>query len=353
MEKSKRQNLLVPGQSLTNTVDITIVDKIAEGGMGEVYEAILNGPFGFEKRVALKTVRPELYRNPSEDGSTQLNEVERENFLKKLVEEAKLVSSLIHTHIAQIYFCGIFQSDSGDNEGFFAMELINGVNLKNFMDKHASEGMYIPVELAVYIASRLARALEYAHERRRPTGEPLEIVHRDVTPTNILLSVEGVVKLSDFGIAKVRMTNMEEIEGAVVGKRSYMAPEQKAGGQVDFRADMYAVGLLLYEMLTNHLPDNPKMIQPASEFRRKIPDNVDAILMKALAFDRNNRFDKTGKMAIELERAIYEKVYEKGYGPTFVTLSHYLTDLYPRLNRELMAGKEDTTTIHTLHTKGV
>lgn len=313
-----------------------IVEKIAEGGMGEVYEAVLMGALGFEKRIALKTVRSDDAGVPATD--TQA--ARRRDFFDRFVNEAKLVSNLIHTHIAQIYLLGM-TGDGGDEMGYIAMELVNGINLRSFIDKHLFDEKHVPVDIAVYIASRVARALEYAHNATDRGGNLLGIVHRDVSPTNIMISIEGVVKLSDFGIAKV-VTDESYGRDYVAGKRRYMAPEQRQTGNVDFRADIYSLGLVLFEMLTNRMPDPDMPFVASSSFRGDVPPEIERILRRATNRHARARYGTTSELAVDLEKAIYDK----GYGPTFVTMANYLKDLFPALAVEMpQVGAEEKTVI--------
>jgi len=327
--------LFSPGDKITQNFDMTIVEKIAEGGMGEVYEAILHGASGFEKRIALKVVRADFASKDIHDTSAR-----ELDFLTRLVNEAKLVSNLIHTHIVQIYLLGTLQGFSSGFNGFVAMEYVHGVSLRNLIDKHLFNGKKIPVDIAVYIASRIARALEYAHKFKDRSGRTLGIVHRDVSPTNVLISLDGVVKLSDFGIAKA--VNQDFFPGEyIVGKRRYMAPEQAVAGEVDFRADIFSLGILLYEMLCNSLPDRSILPPPISNLRDDLPNSVEFIIEKTLQLNPAMRYSDTSDLAVDLEKVIYEK----GYGPTFVTLSEYLRQAFPAMDETQMINSNEEKTI--------
>lgn len=302
--------------------------------MGEVYEAVLHGASGFEKRIALKIIRDELA------GSSNASETEAartHDFLLRFVDEAKLVSNLIHTHIVQIYLLG--ETTQGD--AFIAMELVDGINLRSFIDKHLFEEKDVPIDLAVYIASRIARALEYAHYATGRDGEPLGIVHRDVSPTNILISADGVVKLSDFGIAKV-VRRESQPQDYVAGKRRYMSPEQQVTADVDFRADIFSLGLVLSEILTLRLPNREIALDSPSTFRSEVTPEIEAMIRKATHRNPLDRYRSTSEFAADLEHAIYDK----GFGPTFVTMAEYVQKLFPALSEEVPhAAAEDPTII--------
>ena len=171
--------------TIQDTNTFKLVRKLAEGGMGAVYEAIQLGSDGFEKRMAIKTILEDFSAN--------------DEFVEMFIGEAKLVADLIHQHIVQIYQLG-----KAGRQYYMAMEYIAGVNLEQFIDRHHQYKKRIPTELCVYICSRVARALEYAHKKRNAQGELLGVVHRDVSPKNIMIDTEGVCKLTDFGIAKAR-----------------------------------------------------------------------------------------------------------------------------------------------------
>lgn len=322
------------GKVIDHTIRISVVEKIAEGGMGEVYEALLLGPYGFEKRVALKVVRPRHLSTYtfSVDDRTKTNH----SFIQRLIDEAKLVSSLVHTHIVQTYFFGAIDREDKLRDGFIVMEFVQGVNLLAFLDRHRAEGRRVPEELGVYIVSRLARALEYAHNQYDRNGNRLHLVHRDVSPQNVMISIDGVVKLSDFGIATVVMGGAAD-SAYIVGKQRYMSPEQKAGTPVDFRADQFSLGLILYELLTCKPPEGPRTPKEIPGASAKIG----AIYSKTVQDNPSDRYKSSGELATELELAIYAQ----GYGPTFSTLEEYFRDVFPSLNAPLMPVNHEEQTM--------
>ncbi|MBL4889307.1 MAG: serine/threonine protein kinase [Candidatus Lindowbacteria bacterium] len=316
------------GDQIERQIRITITGKIAEGGMGEVYEAILHGAVGYKKRVAVKVVRSELQLTGDQD--EDIVQFEKQAFfLLQLVDEAKLVSDLIHTHIAQIYFMHVWNRDEDDASGFVVMEYVNGVNLKSFIDKHVANGIPMPVEIAVYIASRVARALEYAHNHKDKAGKNLGIVHRDVTPSNVMIYIEGVVKLTDFGIAQAVHQHADST-GMVVGKEGYMAPEQRRGEAVDAGADIFSLGLMLFELLAGRLaePATPeRKIESISSDRKDVSEEVEKIIQSCTCWERKDRYANMSTIAWDMEHIIYGS----GKGPTFVELADYLKELFPSL----------------------
>lgn len=297
--------------------EFQILRLIAEGGMGLVYEAEQRGVSGFAKRVALKVIREKYARIPS--------------FLENFIGEARLVADLIHTNIVQTYHLG---EDHG--RYFMAMELIRGVNLEHLQRHLASAGDRLPVELAVFITSRIARGLAYAHAKTDLDGHPLGIVHRDVSAKNILLAFEGDVKLSDFGIAKARGFLKQEEGEVALGKPEYMSPEQADFQVTDARSDIFSAGIILAELLLGRNPFRAADPQATRarvvactlpDFEQENPDigpDLANILRRALARDRAARHATAGDLLHDLEHHIYRG----GYGPTNETLGRYLRELF-------------------------
>src|SRR5439155_17998108 len=207
-----------------------IVRKIFEGGMGIVYEAEQHGAREFVKRVAVKVIRQ--------------NYADQKQFIDNFIGEAKLVADLIHTNIVQTYHLG-------ETRGIFfiAMELIRGVNLEQFTEQLADKRRILPKELAIFIVSRVARGLAYAHAKADKDGKTLGIVHRDVSFKNIMIAFEGDVKLTDFGIAKARGFLVDNEGEVVAGKPDYMSPEQANFQITDKRSDIFSAGVVLAHLL--------------------------------------------------------------------------------------------------------
>ena len=307
---------------------------IAEGGMGNIYEAILYGDEGFEKRVAIKMVREE-YSNQKE-------------FVNLFIGEAKLVADLVHQNIVQIYKLG-----KVDASYYIAMEYVHGVNLRDLMSRHAELGTKIPVELGAFIISRVCRGLEYAHAKCDLSGKPLFVVHRDINPNNIMIATEGEVKITDFGVAKARHF-MEDKEGSVImGKAPYMSPEQAKGQVTDKRSDLFSLGVVMYELLTgeslfSHGEEAKGVMENVSDakipdpknFNPEIPEDLAKIMLKLLERDLDKRYLDAGKAGYDLEYFMYHK----GYGPTILTLEKQLRLLFPKLFTSVKTnrGKEST-----------
>ncbi len=306
-----------PLSVITEVKTYKMTKLIAEGGMGAVYEAQQFGDQDFQKTVAIKTILESFSTNSE--------------FVRLFIGEAKLVADLVHENIVQVYHLG-----KAGNIYYIAMEYVEGINLEQFMDYHTDRGLPMPIELGAFIISRVCRGLEYAHNKRGRDGDPLNIVHRDVSPKNVMLNYEGVVKLTDFGIAKaVRV--MEQQEGDVLmGKVEYMSPEQAQYLPTDRRSDLFSLGIVMYELLTGHhifetddiyqTLDNVKEAPiPHPKTRRpELPDMLCDILMKALERDLTKRYQTAGEMGVALEYYMYHK----GYGPTNVTLGNYLKNVF-------------------------
>src|SRR6202142_1688145 len=217
------------------------IRRLAVGGMAEIYLARLPGVGieGFEKLVVLKRILPQHALDPE--------------LLRMFADEARLSATLTHPHITEVHDVGT----DGDAP-FFAMEYVHGANLRELLRAHARAAgrpaAPLPLAHAIEIVAAAAAGLHYAHERLGPRGEPLGIVHRDVSPSNVLVSYDGAVKVSDFGIAKWAYQRTQTQEGALKGKFAYMSPEQCRGKALDARSDVFALGTLLYELTTGEPP---------------------------------------------------------------------------------------------------
>ena len=208
-----------------------LVEKIAVGGMAELYKAQQRGVQGFQKIVAIKRILPHL--------------VDNEDFATMFIDEAKLAAQLTHPNIVQIFDLG-----KAGNSYYIAMEYVNGRDLRTLLRKAKEYGNPFPEAVAAFVTMKVASALDYAHRKRGFDDRELKLVHRDVSPQNVLISSEGAVKLVDFGIAKAATKASHTVAGALKGKLLYMSPEQALGQSLDNRSDLYSLGLVLFEMLT-------------------------------------------------------------------------------------------------------
>jgi serine/threonine protein kinase len=289
--------------------------KLAEGGMAEIFVASSFGPEGFEKQVIIKRIRAGLANDPA--------------FIKMFVSEARLVSRLNHANIVQI-----FDFDRHEDTFYIAMEYVRGVSLAQAHARARELQVPVPSLVAAQVAIEVARGLSFAH-RLTEHGEPLGIVHRDVTPQNILLSYEGAVKLTDFGIAKAG-TRASTV-GMLKGKFAYMSPEQSRGEQVDSRTDIFALGTTLWELLTGQqLFDaesdiavlravQEKAVASPAEFNPDVDAALATIVMRCLERERTERFQS----AQELERALTRYVINQTERPEEMELATWIRGLFP------------------------
>lgn len=303
--------------TIQNDFQYDIVRKIFEGGMGVVYEAEQRGTRDFVKRVAIKVVRP--------------NYASQKTFIENFIGEAKLVADLIHTNIVQTYHLG-----EANGVYFIAMELIRGVNLEQFAQQLTDKRRILPRELAVFITSRIARGLAYAHAKTDKDGKPLGIVHRDVSFKNIMIAFEGDVKLTDFGIAKAKGFLIDQEGEIVAGKADYMSPEQADFKITDKRSDLFSVGVVLgHLLLGRNLFKGPTaeesrqrvMNMPIPDFRtldERIDDPLNEILQRCLTRDLSQRYTS----ADDLMTALEYYIYKGGYGPTNETLGKFIRELF-------------------------
>ncbi|EIP97940.1 serine/threonine protein kinase [Opitutaceae bacterium TAV1] len=299
-----------------NELHYEMTQKIAEGGMGLVYKAVQRGAGNFRKIVAIKLIREEYSTVPE--------------FQKNFIGEAQLVADLIHTNIVQTYHLGQI-----GGQYFMVMEFVNGVNLEQFLERHRALNREIPVDLAVFIISRVARGLAYAHTKRDPDGRLLDIVHRDIGPKNIMIAHEGDVKLTDFGIAKALDLMYNEEGQVIAGKDEYLSPEQASYAVTDARADLFGLGIVLTELLlgknifrsADRLESRRNILElPIPAFgalREGIDDRLEAIIAQLLTRDREKRYQTANQVLNDLE--LY--LYSDGYGPTNEKLGAYLREL--------------------------
>ena len=300
-----------------------LLDRVAVGGMAEVFKAKRSGVEGFEKIVALKRILPHLSEN--------------KEFLTMFVDEAKMVAGLTHPNIVQIFDLGKI-----DTSYYIAMEYVHGHDLRSIVKRTRNKGLRMPLDLSLRVISQVCSALEYAHRKKDERGQPMEIVHRDVSPQNILIAFEGNVKLADFGIAKAATKASKTERGALRGKLLYMSPEQAWGRTIDHRSDVFSLGLVLYEMVSEHKPfagaDSEAtilelvrkcVITPPRQVNSRVPEALDRVIMKALARNPEERYQDAGQMQRGIEKILRER-------PPVTTrdLARFLELLYDREERE-------------------
>src|SRR5436305_1229382 len=275
----------------------TPLERLAAGGMAEVWKARMRGVEGIQKTVAITRILPHMNDNAE--------------FVGMFIDEAKLAAQLTHPNIVHIYDLGKIGRDY-----YIAMEYVDGKDLRSLLNAARRKGMPVPLGLGLLIAARVASALDYAHRKRDFEDRELGLVHRDVSPQNVLLTSEGDVKLCDFGIAKAVSKVGQTQMGALKGKLQYMSPEQAWGRPVDARSDLFSLGAVLFEMVTGERlftgeseisvlelvrqgrTRAPRQVDPA------IPREVDEIVARALAVDPKDRFQSAGEMKQRLEAAL-------------------------------------------------
>jgi tRNA A-37 threonylcarbamoyl transferase component Bud32 len=295
--------------------------------MAEVFLARTAGIGGFERLLCVKRVLDEHVND------TQL--------IDHLVEEAKLVSRISHPNVAQVFDLG-----KVGEQFYIAMEWIDGVDALKVLDACEEREIHVPIAAAAYVVQEIARGLHAAHTTTDEHGRALGIVHRDVTPTNVLLSFEGQVKLIDFGVAKNLLRSRQTAVGVVKGKYNYLAPEQARGETVDARADVFAAGILLYELLAGEpLYPGTKAAEvvakargakvPAlKKTRPDVPPELEAILRRALEKDRDKRTQSAAILADELERFLTTSAPDFGATQLAALLAH----LFPQRAEALLEG---------------
>lgn len=274
-----------------------MIERIDAGGMAEVFKANASSIKGYEKLVAIKRILPNLTKD--------------ERFVRMFLDEAKVSLHLSHTNCVQVFDLG-----QADRTYFIVMEYVDGVNLKFVIEKFREKRKQIKIEHATYMAIEICKGLAHAHEKRDQGGNHLGIVHRDVSPPNVLISREGEVKLTDFGLAKAKDQVETTDPGVVKGKFGYLSPESAFGKNVDHRTDIFALGILLWEMLSGvrlflGQTDLETLQQvrvnkyrPLSEFRRDVPPPLENIIRKMLA-DVDQRYQNVRSVVKELSTFLF------------------------------------------------
>lgn len=276
-----------------------LIELLARGGMAEVYKARAHGVEGFEKILVIKRILPELSENP--------------RFVAMFIDEAKIAVTLTHANIVQVFDLG-----HADGTYFIAMEYVAGMDLAAMLKRSNKLGGRMSSDLAIYIIAELAKGLDYLHRRHDGEMRALNIVHRDVSPQNVLLSFEGEIKLTDFGIAKTRSVAQAVTElGVIKGKYAYMSPEQLVGAKLDARTDIFSAGTLLYEALSGSNPFQASssydtlqriksgVLTPIQELVPELPDEVGRIVHRAMATQPEDRYQAAGELYEDLIQYLY------------------------------------------------
>jgi serine/threonine-protein kinase len=313
-----------------------LMAKLGYGGMAEAWRARLVGEAGFTKHVFIKKVLPEY----SDDYA----------FTNMLISEARISATLTHSNIAQVFDFG-----RHNNEYFLAMEYVEGQSLYSVVERALTQKWNaIPVAPAVFIGAEICRGLHYAHSRKDENGKPLGIVHRDISPENVLLSYEGQVKIIDFGLAKARdIRNFTTEPGVMKGKYLFFSPEQARGEEVDALTDVWATGVLLYELLCGKLPlQGPEYVVlpklSAGQFPRprelnpRLPEQLEEILMAALAVKKEHRY----KSCHAFGEALTGFLHTSSFRVSPTTLSHLVHELF---REEMRAEGRDVQVPRSFH----
>ena len=294
-----------------------LLARLAAGGMAEIFLARANSLAGFERYVVLKRIRPEK----GDDA----------RWVAMFLDEARLAAQLQHPNIAQVFDLGRI----GD-EYFYTMEYVHGEDVLDILARTAELGQKMPVQVVLAIIAHACGGLAHAHERCAPDGRPLGIVHRDITPSNLMVSYEGTVKLVDFGVAKARFRSTETQAGTIMGKVAYLSPEQCTTGAIDHRSDLFSLGIVLYEMLTGtrlfkrendyetlRAVANEHPIAPSAVVAG-LPRGLDEIVLRALAKNPAQRFPTAHAMLDAIEHC----AEAAGISITSNVLRRYMRDLY-------------------------
>jgi len=304
-----------------------LLKRIAVGGMAEIFIARREGMGGFQKTIVIKRIRPHLS--------------EQSAFVNMFLNEAKLAAELNHSNIAQIFDLGRV-----DRSYFIAMEWVNGRDMRAIVPKAEKQGIPFPLEYSLKIAREACEGLYYAHRKADEQNEPLHIVHRDVTPENIMVSFDGEVKLLDFGIAKAENLVSETRAGEIKGKLGYLSPEQITGKVIDHRSDLFSLGTVLYEWITGHKLFSGRSdvdviksvvdgkIYPPSYFAEDVPQTVEDILMRALQRNREQRYQSAWEMQYDIDQFLSGHEFS----PSNIHLSNFLKQIYAD---ELAEQRED------------
>lgn len=297
-----------------------LIEKLASGGMAEIFKARTFGHSGFEKTLVIKRLHPRYTQTPE--------------FVEMLKEEAKTAVGLSHANIVQIFDLGRVQEHY-----YIAMEYINGRDLNQLMNRCKEQRATVPAEAALYITTEVCAGLDFAHRQRDLNGKLLRLIHRDVSPQNIMVSQEGEVKIVDFGIAKSLASQQETEAGVIKGKFCFMSPEQARGQKLDHRTDIFSAGIMLYELLTGQAmydnTDDHQLLQqvrnaqfvPIESLRPDLPSAIHKVVNRALSKDKEKRYPS----ARHLQHALEKVMQKSGLMFSRFQLGQLLSGYFPQL----------------------
>ena len=275
-----------------------ILERIGAGGMAEAFRARASGPGGYQRDLIIKRILPHLARET--------------DFIRSFVDEAKILGMLNHPNVVGVYDFGV-----DEDRHYLALEFLDGPSVAEILTRVKKRDGQIPVAVAAYIAREVCKGLAAVHALRGPDGRALEVIHRDVSPSNVMTTTAGAVKLLDFGLAKIGAAQKVTKQGYIKGKAGYLAPEQIKGAPIDSRVDIFSLGVVLHEMLClEHLfygegGDIATVyriiemeIPPPSRARGEVPAAIDEIVFKALARDPDKRYATAADMARDLDDVV-------------------------------------------------
>ncbi len=310
-----------------------ITERLDHGGMAEVFRGVAESMEGFKKNVAIKRILPNLTKN--------------QKFVAMFLDEARLSLHLQHANIVQVFDI----SRTPDNAYFLVMEYVDGCNLKALIERQKQKGKRIDVAHTIYLMIECCKALHYAHSLEHPeTGQPLGIVHRDISPPNILLSKNGEVKLVDFGLAKANTQIESTDQGVVKGKFSYLSPEAASGLEVDSRADVFAVGIILWELFTGKRLfygdsdyQTVELVRQAripsiAQHNPEIEPEIEQVVRKALARDPDERYAS----AADLGEALAQYLFSRRMKVTARDISQLVKDTQIEMMRKRSAEPKES-----------
>ncbi|MEK6680833.1 MAG: serine/threonine-protein kinase [Nitrospirota bacterium] len=314
-----------------------LTEKIATGGMAELYRAKRIGVAGFEKLLVIKKILPHLSHH--------------EEFVSMFINEAKIAAQLTHPNIVQIFDLGKIE-----NSYYIAMEYVWGKDLKAVLKKGRERKLPVSIEHVAQIISKACGALDYAHKKKDLKGNELNLIHRDVSPQNILISYEGDVKIVDFGIAKAASTTSDTRTGVLKGKIAYMSPEQAWGKPIDRRSDIFSLGVVFYELLTGEMlfkgdtdlntleKVRDAHVAPPTKFNKEVPKEIEDILLRALAKDAEKRYQSTADMQGDLETFMHANKTSPGT----LNIQNYMHTLFKdEIAAEAKSLEEEDTIVST------